>query len=72
MGDELDALGVSGRCVVHCDLLGHRADIEGDRLEAHLAGLDLGEVQEVVDDCEEGATRLVDLPKVVVLWLGER
>jgi hypothetical protein len=42
------------------DLLHHRGDLEVDDLEVHPSGLDLGEVQHVVDDRQQGLARRLD------------
>ena len=60
MGDELDALGLSRRSVVHGDFLGHRNHVEWHGFESHFAGIDFREVEQVVDDREERTARLVD------------
>ena len=40
------------------DILGRVGQIDLDGLQIHLPGLDLGEVQDVVDDAEQGLSRL--------------
>ena len=56
-------------------LLDDAAGIEVDRLEVKVAGLDLGEVEDVVHEAEEGAAGLVDAfgePPLVLRQLGPR
>ena len=45
----------------------HPVDVEIDRFHVQPAGLDLGEIQDVVDDAEQGFGRAVDLGKVISL-----
>jgi hypothetical protein len=57
LGDELEALGggVVGEQDDH--LVHHASQVEVVDLELHLAGLDLGEVEDVVDEGEQARTR---------------
>ncbi len=48
------------------------ADVEVDRLELDLAGLDLGEVEDVVDDAEERVGRRAHRLEVLALLAGQR
>ena len=47
------------------------AQVELDLLEVELAGLDLGEVQDVVDDCQERVRRSPDGLGVLALLVGQ-
>ena len=47
------------------------ANVEGLRLDVHPAGLDLREVEDVVDDREQGVARVADSPRVLALLAVE-
>ena len=51
------------------DLLDHSGDLEIDDLELHPPGFDLGEVQHVVDDRQQGLSRGLDPRDVLTLSL---
>ena len=66
-GDELQAAR-GGRLREHVDLvLDGLADVEVDRLELEAASLDLGEVEDVVDDREQAVARRADHGHELVL-----
>ena len=69
--DELDAF-VDGRLGEQLDRLLHNvARAELDRFEPHPAGLDPREVEDVVDDLEQGVTRRADRLCVLALLGGQ-
>jgi hypothetical protein len=49
------------------------SSVKVEHLQLHLAGLDLGEVEDVVDDAQQVLARVVDLLQVVaLLGMGDR
>ncbi len=64
---ELDALVVGAHAHEIAEIFEHVAEREPDDLDVELAGLDLGEVEDVVDDAEQRLGRPVDLLHVVQL-----
>ena len=62
--EQLDRLVGLGRAEHHAEVAQQGVEQEGLRIERHLAGLDLGEVQGVVEDAQQrpgGAARLVQM-----------
>ena len=58
--DQLDALGLGGAREQAGALLEHLAEIERQLLERDLAGIDLGQIQQVVDDLQQHPGRGAD------------
>jgi hypothetical protein len=72
LAGELQALLLRGvREQLH-DLLDRRAQVEVQLLQLHLAGLDLGEVEDVVDDREQGLAAAPHRIGVLALLARER
>ena len=57
LGDELKALGGGGVCQQTDDVVDQPPQLELADLELDLAGFDLGEVEDVVDESEEAGAR---------------
>ena len=72
VGEQLEVLGVRGVAEERGDVFEEHARVEVDDLELELAGLDLGEVQDVVDDREESFGRGVHARGVLALLAVER
>ncbi len=71
LGAEADALLLRARRQELDRLLHHRAEREGDGLQGELAGLDLRQVEHVVEDGEQRGARAVRHLEVVALLGGE-
>src|SRR6185437_9070293 len=69
--DQLKTL--SGRLLAHQipNILQDLVEVEVDILDRELARLDLGEVENVVDDAEQMLARTFDLENIVALTRGE-
>ncbi len=66
--DQLQALGLGARREQLDDVAHRQLDVEGDRLEGQLAGLDLGEVEDVVDHRQQGVAGMLDGGGVIALF----
>jgi len=64
---QLQALPVGPQCQSAHGVVQGVAEVEGDRVEVELAGLDLGEVEDVVDDRQQGLGRRDDRAEVFPL-----
>ena len=66
---DLVLLGARGEQLEH--ISDEVIQLEGVRLDLQLAGLDLGEVEDVVDDSQEAVAGALDRARELVLLLGE-
>ena len=73
-GADLERDAVLDQAVLHAlgGGLHGLADIDGAEIERHRAGVDGGEVEDVVDDREQRVGRDRDVAEIFALLLGER
>ena len=72
MSGQLYALLVGFQRIQIYRMLNQFAQIEIDRFKRQLMRLDLGQIEDIVDQAEQGLSRLAEDPHILVLLNTER